>query len=274
MSIKTKSIVSGILALFFTVTVFADEPSIQKGDLFYSWIDDLRMRDDAGKVIAKLKEYEGVIYFGKHSVQKRRIVLRGKRYHSYNYLVKTNRGKAGWVYGGALKQVKGISRTHSEAVQLCHAMTVYDELNMKLRTQKQQVIDGTLLWEYVKSLQAGEIIYKKPRYKSACAGMLEEQCYSGKQVKIEYENGSSHILFGDFAPVLDIAKGTRKTAVLEKLGQPRKQNSSVFIYQSFYFFQQANYPVSIGYYISFFFDELDKVDVVKIDTRYHQDCKE
>lgn len=268
--IKIKTIIFIIGTLIATPSVYGETYS--QGDMFYSWVDNLAIRDNEGKKIDKLNEYESVIYLGEHSRNKESLQLRGKNQNDYRYLVKTHNNKKGWVYGGGLKKVKITDPKFNKSVLSCFNDGVQYDSTIKSSTKKQQPINGLTINKYIDKLEGSimrkdDLVYERPILESGCLGTLNEICYVNS-LKREYEGAGEVFLFDKFPPFAGIKKGTSKKEVQKTLGDPIKYNQSLSIYESSYIDQDSKTTYSITIY----FNESQNVESISIEYNYNEDC--
>ena len=84
-----------------------DMTTLKENEKVYAWVDRLNIRDAAntsGKRVAAATEQEALEFTGEKSNNTEIIVLRGVAYNEPWLKVKTNDGKEGWVFGGAVKR--------------------------------------------------------------------------------------------------------------------------------------------------------------------------
>lgn len=84
-----------------------DMTSLKTNEKVYAWVDRLNIRDAAntsGKRVAAATEQDVLEFTGKKTEKTETIVLRGVAYNEPWLKVRTNDGKEGWVFGGAVKR--------------------------------------------------------------------------------------------------------------------------------------------------------------------------
>jgi hypothetical protein len=269
--VNEKTRLLALLLFFSALGACADEAHVKQGDLFYSWIDGLRMNDDSGKAAVTLNKYDFVMFAGKFSDKKETVSLQGKEYKSPYYFVKTNNGKSGWVFGGALKPIV-VDEKKKDAAVLGFQMSSSTSLTTKMASNKQKVINGAEISSYEKTLTYGDVVYKRPVYESGCLGLLEEKCYANNIIVTEREGGSVTLLYGDFVPLLGITKGMSKDLVVKKLGVPSRRGNDVFVYSASYVNKHKDGDVPMEYEVWVFFDDAQKVKLLKMSVSYNEDC--
>jgi len=158
------------------------------GDILYSWVNDLSVRDKSGKTLTLLKEYESVFYLGKQSDKKESIHLREEQFNDFRYFVETSNGLQGWVYGGGLKKAKKttfylpqqalsclrLKKTETPLTYAKHSPKPIPKENFKNFLDKIKLNKG----------KQGELIYVQPVFESGCLGTLHESCYANKVLNI------------------------------------------------------------------------------------------
>ena len=78
-----------------------------RSNVRYSWVDDLNLRDrptTSGEIVARIPTTSPLTLTGKETPNDQVFVLRGGLYVEPWYEVKTEDGKIGWVFGGAIKE--------------------------------------------------------------------------------------------------------------------------------------------------------------------------
>ncbi len=92
-----------------TDTTIEDTEKTQKEKTpttLYAWVDKLRIREQPttkSEIVDEVKEGTSFIYLNEKTDYKDKINLRGTLYNEPWLKIKTNDGKEGWVYGGAVK---------------------------------------------------------------------------------------------------------------------------------------------------------------------------
>lgn len=74
--------------------------------ILYAWVDKLRVREQPttkSKIVVEVKEGTSFTYLNEKTDYKERINLRGTLFNEPWLKIKTDDGKEGWVYGGAVK---------------------------------------------------------------------------------------------------------------------------------------------------------------------------
>lgn len=74
--------------------------------ILYAWVDKLRIREQPttkSKIVVEVKEGTSFTYLNEKTDYKERINLRGTLFNEPWLKIKTDNGKEGWVYGGAVK---------------------------------------------------------------------------------------------------------------------------------------------------------------------------
>jgi hypothetical protein len=74
--------------------------------IFYAWVDKLRVREQPttkSEIVVEVKEGTSFTYLNEKTDYKERINLRGTLFNEPWLKIKTDDGKEGWVYGGAVK---------------------------------------------------------------------------------------------------------------------------------------------------------------------------
>lgn len=74
--------------------------------ILYAWVDKLRIREQPttkSKIVDEVKEGTSFTYLNEKTDYKERINLRGTLFNEPWLKIKTEDGKEGWVYGGAVK---------------------------------------------------------------------------------------------------------------------------------------------------------------------------
>lgn len=268
-----------ILIIIITLTAsnsLSTERVIKNGDLLYSSVYNLVVRDDKQTAIAKLETYESVLYLRHHSPTKESISIQDSTYNDYRYFIQTKHGVKGWVFGGGLKKVKLINPNFKEIATSCFYANSNNMKNLSSSTIKQKEINGSEIYKYLKilqdTLQDKSLVYKRPIYESGCLGILEEKCYESNILEREFEGGSEIYLFGEFKPFLGIRKGMRKQDITKILGTPSRYNKQISIYETSYMHKDQDYEVLIDYWITINFDETENIKSISIGCSYNEDC--
>ena len=74
--------------------------------ILYAWVDKLRIREQPttkSEIVVEVKEGTSFTYLNEKTDYKERINLRGTLFNEPWLKIKTDEGKEGWVYGGAVK---------------------------------------------------------------------------------------------------------------------------------------------------------------------------
>ena len=73
----------------------------------YAWVDNFNIRNEANadaEIVVEIQPKDVLMLTGNTSEKKESIVLRGALYEDYWVEVKTEAGKQGWVFAGAIKK--------------------------------------------------------------------------------------------------------------------------------------------------------------------------
>jgi len=250
----------------------------KSGDILYSWVEDLSLRDKQGNTLKHLKEYESVLYKGEHSQQKEAITLREKEFYDYRYRVETKNGITGWVYGGGLKRVNKSPFYNQEDAHKCFAVEdisipyeIYDKADKSISRED--------FAKYLRSLELsnskkGNLIYTRPIFENDCVGIYLESCFSNNRLDSGFEGGENTQLSYNFPPFLGIEKGMTKKEVEEKLGKPVIYKN-IHLYLSTlpnYHSETYDYEDNETYQLKIFFNKKSKVETISIDTYYNESC--
>jgi hypothetical protein len=273
--IVIKNILTGIfivIAMLVAPNAFGINSSFTSGDVAFSWVSGLTVRNSEGKPITKLAEYESVLYLGQHSTVKESIVIRGTKFNDFRYFIKTRSGQEGWVFGGGLKKSILTDSKYKNMANSCFFANAHNDGPLLLSTEKQKNIDGAVIYKYIESLKNKPLVYKKPIYESACVGTLEEKCFVNNILEREHESGSELFLFNKFAPFLGIENGMDKQSVYKILGNPSEYNDKLSVYTFSFLLKSEDYQVWVSFKIKFYFDNLDNLESMVVWYFFNEDC--
>jgi hypothetical protein len=270
--IRKLPVFAAIALLFLGVPVGAADLPVAQGDLFYAWVSGLRVKDDSGKTIAELDQYDIVAATGKSSDKKETATLQGVPCTSPRYLVKTRDGKSGWIFGGGLKPID-VKPEFKTAAQKGFSMGVYfKSVGDSLTADSTNILDGAKLEARMKNIKNGKEVYKRPIFESGCVGMLHETCFTNNILEMGLEGGTETIVYGDSASVIGVSIGMTRELVIKKLGRPYKQTAAALVYRATLISKNNDGSPPTDYLLTVYFDNSQKVTIIKVGVYYNEDC--
>ena len=90
--------------------------------ILYAWVNKLRIREQPttkSEIVVEVKEGTSFTYLNEKTDYKERINLRGTLFNEPWLKIKTNDGKEGWVYGGAVKFYEPIVDANPSPYDAC-----------------------------------------------------------------------------------------------------------------------------------------------------------
>ncbi len=103
-------------------TEVTEIPQKEKETTLYAWVDKLRIREQPttkSEIVAEVKEGTSFVYLNEKTDFKERINLRGTLYNEPWLKIKTENGKEGWVFGGAVKFYEPVVDANPSAYDPC-----------------------------------------------------------------------------------------------------------------------------------------------------------
>ena len=90
--------------------------------ILYAWVDKLRIREQPttkSEIVIEVKEGTSFTYLYEKTDYKERINLRGTLFNEPWLKIKTEDGKEGWVYGGAVKFYEPVVNANPSPYDAC-----------------------------------------------------------------------------------------------------------------------------------------------------------
>jgi len=103
-------------------TEVTEIPQKEKETILYAWVDKLRIREQPStksEIVAEVKEGTSFVYMNEKTDFKDRINLRGTLFNEPWLKIKTENGKIGWVFGGAVKFYEPVVDANPSAYDAC-----------------------------------------------------------------------------------------------------------------------------------------------------------